>query len=567
MSAWWETYGRPDGVDSSSPTASADLRPPADADVEGFHSYRSPGAPGRRARSITAATSSRSARCSTRWRPAKQAFPGDTSVADRRRDRVRHAAACRRSADPDAGGDRADRAQGAGEGSGQPLPERRGHARRTCDARAAVSSTSAGDVVLRRVRRAGDCCSAVAAARCSSPRRRRGWWWMRGGRSRHRSGTRSWSAASRTAPTTRTSTARCSQALTVHLGPVPVPGHRVGRTRAGDAPKMMGRQAGAPLTHAVAREACERLGASAMLEGSVSAVGRATVVALGASDCDDGRHHRARSGRGRAQGGRPQGGRAHRLVDARGRSASRSGRSSGTTCRFEEATTPSLDALKAFTAGVEKRAGRQRDRVDTVLRARHRARPATSPWPTPRSRASTAGSGKPGAARNTRGWRTSTAPTVSERERLFITYQYHDRVTGDQLKTREALDVWKQTYPLDYRPANALAVLLNRLGEYDRADRRGAGGAAAESRAPVPVLQPGLRLRGAGRYVEAKTHRRARCGARDRNGADAPAALSARGDGGRSYRGAAPAGLGARPARAASIWSARRRRSWPSTDG
>ena len=28
---------------------------------------------------------------------------------------------------------------------------------------------------------------------------------------------------------------------------------------------------------------------------------------------------------------------------------------------------------------------------------------------------------------------------VSERERLFITYQYHDRVTGDQLKASEAL--------------------------------------------------------------------------------------------------------------------------------
>lgn len=27
---------------------------------------------------------------------------------------------------------------------------------------------------------------------------------------------------------------------------------------------------------------------------------------------------------------------------------------------------------------------------------------------------------------------------VSERERLFITYQFHDRYTGDQLKAREA---------------------------------------------------------------------------------------------------------------------------------
>ena len=42
MSAWWETYGQPDGVDSSSPTASADQRLPPEAEVDGFHSYRSP---------------------------------------------------------------------------------------------------------------------------------------------------------------------------------------------------------------------------------------------------------------------------------------------------------------------------------------------------------------------------------------------------------------------------------------------------------------------------------------------------------------------------------------------
>ena len=109
------------------------------------------------------------------------------------------------------------------------------------------------------------------------------------------------------------------------------------------------------LTHAVAREACERVGASALIEGSVSAVGRATVVALVASDCMTGRHNRARSGRRRAQGGRPQGGRRHRVVDAP--VARRVGRSlEQHNVPIEEATTPSLEALKAFTAGVEKRA-------------------------------------------------------------------------------------------------------------------------------------------------------------------------------------------------------------------
>ena len=42
------------------------------------------------------------------------------------------------------------------------------------------------------------------------------------------------------------------------------------------------------MSHDVAAELCQRLGLQAMLEGSVSAVGRTTVVALAATDCHTG---------------------------------------------------------------------------------------------------------------------------------------------------------------------------------------------------------------------------------------------------------------------------------------
>ena len=100
--------------------------------------------------------------------------------------------------------------------------------------------------------------------------------------------------------------------------------------------------------------------------------------------------------------------------------------------------------------------------------------------------------------------RTNTAARVSERERLFITYQYHDRFTGNQLKTREALEVWKSTYPLDYRAPNALAVLLIRLGDY-----AGAIAEAEEARRRnpdhvFPYSNLAQALRGSGRYAEAR---------------------------------------------------------------
>ena len=92
MSAWWETYGQPDGVDSSSPTASADQRLPPEAAVDGFHSYRSPEhLAGERRRSPQ--------RHLLDWRGAlrdgdrKQGLPWRHSVAHCRCDRVWYAAA------------------------------------------------------------------------------------------------------------------------------------------------------------------------------------------------------------------------------------------------------------------------------------------------------------------------------------------------------------------------------------------------------------------------------------------------------------------------------------------
>ena len=58
---------------------------------------------------------------------------------------------------------------------------------------------------------------------------------------------------------------------------------------------------------------------------------------------------------------------------------------------------------------------------------------------------------------------------ASEMEKLAIESQYHSLVTGDADKAIAALEVWKQTYPRDERPANNLAVRLMQLGRFERA--------------------------------------------------------------------------------------------------
>lgn len=59
---------------------------------------------------------------------------------------------------------------------------------------------------------------------------------------------------------------------------------------------------------------------------------------------------------------------------------------------------------------------------------------------------------------------------VSERERLFITYQFHDRVTGNEEKAASTLELWKAAYPRESRPVNALALIHNRMGRYQQAE-------------------------------------------------------------------------------------------------
>ncbi len=191
---------------------------------------------------------------------------------------------------------------------------------------------------------------------------------------------------------------------------------------------------------------------------------------------------------------------------------------------IEEATTPSLDALKAYTEGTAAAGRRARDRSDPVLRARHRRSIRASRSPTRRCRASTAASARRAAARSWRGWRTRTASHVSERERLFITYQYHDRFTGDQTE--------------DPRDAGGLEAHLSaRLPAGERAggaaepSRRLPGGDAEAEEAirrnpahAFPHSNLAYALRGAGRFAEARRWPTQAIAPQPRDGAAAPAA-------------------------------------------
>jgi eukaryotic-like serine/threonine-protein kinase len=87
---------------------------------------------------------------------------------------------------------------------------------------------------------------------------------------------------------------------------------------------------------------------------------------------------------------------------------------------------------------------------------------------------------------------------------LFITYQYHDRVTGNQDRAAQTLELWKAAYPRDSRPANALALIYNRMGRYDRAIAEAQEALQRTPGHPFPLSNLAFAYRALGRYDEAR---------------------------------------------------------------
>src|SRR5271163_4001719 len=116
--------------------------------------------------------------------------------------------------------------------------------------------------------------------------------------------------------------------------------------------KMMGQPADARLSPAVARELCERTGSAAVLEGSISQIGTQYLLTVKAVNCANGESLASTEAQASDK---------NHVLDALGKTASairnKLGESLSTIQKFDtpldQATTPSLEALKAFSSGHE----------------------------------------------------------------------------------------------------------------------------------------------------------------------------------------------------------------------
>ncbi|HEY0872153.1 MAG TPA: protein kinase [Vicinamibacterales bacterium] len=264
----------------------------------------------------------------------------------------------------------------------------------------------------------------------------------------------------------------------------------------------MSRRPDEKLTKDVSREVCQRLGLKAMIEGSIAALGTNYVLRLDAIDCNAGDSIAREQAEASNQA---------EVLKQLGLLTSRMRTTLGESLKsiqdfdvpIEQATTPSLTALKAYALGLEeRRRGRELESIAFFNQAIELDHEFASAYATLSTVYGSLGE-----------WHTSEEYArlayvlqrrVSERERLFITYQYHDRVTGNQEKAASTLELWKSAYPRDSRPVNALALIHHRMGRHERAVEEALEALRRTPDHPFPMSNLATAYRSLGRYQEAK---------------------------------------------------------------
>ena len=231
--------------------------------------------------------------------------------------------------------------------------------------------------------------------------------------------------------------------------------------------KRMGLSAGDRLTPDVTREVCQRTGSKAMLTGSIASLGSQYVIGLKAANCTTG--DLLAEAQEQAAG-------KEAVLKALDKAAvslrGKLGESLSSVQKYatpvEDATTPSLEALKAYSLGRKmffakgniaslpflKRAVE----LDPNFAIAYRALSAVYGNLNQPER----------QAENIRK-AYQLREKVSERERFYIEANYYWTGTGELEKAVPAYELWRQTYPRDYALYVHLGAIYRTLGNLEKA--------------------------------------------------------------------------------------------------
>ena len=231
--------------------------------------------------------------------------------------------------------------------------------------------------------------------------------------------------------------------------------------------RTMGRSPGDRLTPDVARDLCQRTASKAMIAGTISQLGSSYVILLDATNCRTGDTIDKQQVQASSKDDvlRALGSAAQKLRGGLGESLASIERYDAP---IQDATTKSLDALKAYSAALVTR----RQRSDFASLPFFRKAVEQDPdFALAHARISTVlnNLGEFQASIDEIKKAYALKDRVSEPERLYITARYQGLVENSSSKSIDTYLLWIQTYPKDYVPHVNVASLYDNRGEFEKA--------------------------------------------------------------------------------------------------
>jgi serine/threonine protein kinase/Flp pilus assembly protein TadD len=230
--------------------------------------------------------------------------------------------------------------------------------------------------------------------------------------------------------------------------------------------KLMMRSPDTKLTPEVARELCQRAGSKAYIAGSLAGLGSEYVLGLKTVNCQSGDVLAQEQVTAASK---------EKVLDAVGQAAAKLrtelGESLASVQKFDvpllEATTSSLDALKAYSLGVK---ADRKSAAESLTYFQH----AIQLDPNFAMAYRALGRAYFGMSQLERASEYyvksfELREHASERERMTITGNYYDTVTGEQDKAAKTYQEAIESYPRDSGMHNLLGVVYATVGQYEKA--------------------------------------------------------------------------------------------------
>ena len=231
--------------------------------------------------------------------------------------------------------------------------------------------------------------------------------------------------------------------------------------------KMMSRPADTKLAPDLARDLCQRAGSKAYIAGSIASLGSQYVLGLKAVNCESGDPLAQEQVSAASK---------EEVLDAVGRAAARLrgelGESLATVKKFDvplaEATTSSLEALKAYTLG--EKASREKGPA-AALPYDQRAIQIDPNFALGYEEVGSDYSSLAEAGRASEYFTKAfeLREHASEREKLVVTGDYYSSVTGELEKAAQTYQEWIESYPRDFAAHVNLGIVYTAQGLYEKA--------------------------------------------------------------------------------------------------